>query len=52
MLDKNRRIIQEWTIQRYSQQDTGRRQAIYIYIYYKNKQTTKTQTDKQKRSKK
>jgi len=51
MLDKNRRIIQEWTIQKYSQQDTGRKQAIYIYIL-KNKQTTKTQTDKQKRSKK
>ena len=28
-LDKNQRIIQEWTIQKYSQQDTGKRQAIY-----------------------
>ena len=33
MLDKNRRIIQEWTIQKYWQQDTARRQAIHIYIY-------------------
>jgi len=31
MLDKNRRIIQEWTIQKYSQQDTGRRQAKHLY---------------------
>jgi len=29
MLDKNQRIIQEWTIQKYSQQDTRKRQAIY-----------------------
>jgi hypothetical protein len=28
-LDKNQGIIQEWTIQKYSQQDTGQRQAIF-----------------------